>query len=328
MSLFMALVFAISLLVSTAEAGKCRLYYKVRKGDSLWKIADRYNIYIKDILRVNPKLKKRKYLRPGQKICIPHKKRRTVKRKSSGGYFIYVVKPGDSLEKIGKRFGVSWKKIKKINNLKGTRIRVGQKLKIPSRKVAKKKKRYSYRKKGVVYIKYRVRRGDSLIKIAKKFGVSWKEIKRVNGLKSNIVRRGQLIKVPVPRKAFEKRYIDKPRIRLAFLPVEGKFEKGMRGIDIYADCGEKVRAVAEGRVIYSGDDLATYGNMVIVEHKGFLTIYAYHMQNLVERGERVQKGEVIGKVGLKPGSGRCALHFEIRAKDGSVLNPVEYLGKK
>ncbi len=328
MSLFTVLIFAISLLVGTAEAGKCRLYHKVRKGDSLWKIADRYNMYIKDILRVNPKLKKRKFLRPGQKICIPYKKKRVAKSTARGGFIVYRVKRGDSLEKIAKRFGVSWKKIKRVNGLRSNVIRVGQRLKIPVNKRVSKKYRRSYRKKGVVYIKYRVRRGDSLIKIAKKFGVSWREIKRINGLKNNIVRRGQLIKVPVPKKAFEKRYIDKPRIRLAFLPVEGKYEKGVRGIDIFADCGEKVRAVAEGRVIYSGDDLATYGNMVIVEHKGFLTIYAYHMQNLVDRGERVQKGEVIGKVGLKPGSGRCALHFEIRAKDGSVLNPVDYLGKK
>ncbi len=327
MNLFMALIFAISLLAGTAEAGKCRLYHKVRKGDSLWKIADRYNMYIKDILRANPRLKKKKYLRPGQRICIPYKKKRKAVSRSRGDYVIYRVRPGDSLQKIAKKFGVSWKTIKRYNRLRSNVIRVGQKLKIP-RKGRAKKRSYAYRKRGYVIIKYRVRRGDSLIKIGKKFGVSWKEIKRINGLRSNIVRRGQLIKVPVPRKAFEKRYIDKPRIKLAFLPVDGKYEKGTRGIDIFAECGEKVRAVADGRVIYSGDDLTTYGNMVIVEHRGFLSIYAYQMQNLVERGDKVQKGEVIGKVGLKPGSGRCALHFEIRARDGSVLNPVEYLGKK
>ena len=326
MSLFVAVIFAISLFAGTAEAGKCRTYHKVRKGDSLWKIADRYNMYIKDILRVNPKLKKRKFLRPGERVCIPYKKRKVAKKRTKG-YYIYTVKPGDSLKKIAKRFNTTWREIKKVNGLRSNIIRVGQKLKIPKKGRTVKRTRTPTRK-GYVYIKYRVRKGDSLIKIARKFGVSWREIKRVNGMKSTIVRRGQLIKVPVPKKAFEKRYIDKPKIRLSFLPVEGKFEKGARGIDIYADCGEKVKAVEKGRVIYSGDDLATYGNMVIVEHKGFLSIYAYQMQNLVDRGERVKKGEVIGKVGLKPGSGRCAVHFEIRAKDGSVLNPVEYIGKK
>ena len=122
--------------------------------------------------------------------------------------------------------------------------------------------------------------------------------------------------------------MDKPKINLAFLPVEGKYEKNARGVDIYSECGEKVRAVESGTVIYSGNDLTPYGNMVIVDHTGYMTIYAYQMQNFVDRGDKVVKGEVLGKVGLKPGSGKCALHFEIRSKDGAVLNPLEYLGKK
>ncbi|EDP76434.1 M23 family metallopeptidase [Hydrogenivirga sp. 128-5-R1-1] len=329
MSLFLVLVFAISLAVGEANAAKCRLYHKVRPGDSLWKVADRYNLYIKDILRANPKLRKKKYLRVGQRICIPYKKR-VVKRKKSvkKSYVVYRVRPGDSLQKIAKRFGVSWREIKRFNRLRSNVIVVGQKLKIPKKGVARKRVRRTYRRGEVVYIKYRVRRGDSLQKIAKKFGVSWKDIKRANRMRSDIIRVGQLIKVPVPKRAFERRYVDKPKINLAFLPVDGKVEKGSRGVDIYASCGDKVRAVDTGRVIYSGDDLTTYGNMVIVEHPGYLSIYAYNMQNLVDRGDKVSRGEVIGKVGLKPGSGKCALHFEIRSKDGSVLNPLEYIGKK
>ncbi len=328
MSLFIALILGISLLVGDSFGAKCRLYHKVRPGDSLWKIADRYNMYIKDLLRANPKLKKRKFLRVGQRICIPYKKKSVKRKAKKKGYVIYRVRRGDSLRKIAKKFGVSWREIKRANNLRSNIIRVGQRLKIPKKSRVVKRHYRSYRKRDVVYIKYRVRRGDSLRKIAKKFGVSWKDIKRANNLRSNIIRVGQLIKVPVPKRAFERRYIDKPRIALSFLPVDGKVEKASRGVDIYTSCGDKVRAVEGGRVIYSGDDLTTYGNMVIVEHPGYLSIYAYNMQNLVERGDRVSKGEVIGKVGLKPGSGRCALHFEIRSKDGSVLNPLEYIGKK
>ncbi len=330
MSLFLALIFAISLFAGDAFSAKCRLYHKVRPGDSLWKVADRYNMYIKDILRANPRLKKRKFLRVGQRICIPYKKRvvRRAKRKHIKGYIVYRVRRGDSLKKIAKRFGVSWREIKRFNRLRSSVIVVGQKLKIPGKRSYVKNHRRSYRRGEVVYIKYRVRRGDSLRKIAKKFGIRWKDIKRVNRMKSDIIRVGQLIKVPVPKRAFERRYVDKPKVNLAFLPVDGKVDKSSRGVDIYTSCGEKVRAVDTGRVIYSGDDLTTYGNMIIVEHPGYLSIYAYNMQNLVERGDRVDKGEVIGKVGLKPGSGKCALHFEIRSKDGAVLNPLEYLGKK
>ena len=327
MNLFLVLILGISLFLGEAFAGKCRLYHRVKKGESLWKIADRYNIYIKDILRANPRLRKKKYLRVGQKICIPHRRKSVRKGKRyKRSYVIYRVRKGDSLKKIAKKFGVSWKEIKRVNKLRSNVIRVGQKLKIPRKRIVKRYRR-TYRRRDVVYVKYRVRRGDSLIKIAKKFGVSWKEIKRVNALKNNIVRRGQLIKVPVPRTAFERRYLDKPKIALSFLPVEGTYEKSTRGLDIFASCGDKVRAVEGGKVIYSGDDLTNYGNMIMVEHSGYISIYAYNMENLVRRGDRISKGEVIGKVGLKPGSGRCALHFEIRAKDGTVLNPLEYLVK-
>ncbi len=325
MILFTVLILGISLLVSEAFPAKCRTYYKVKPGDSLWKIADRYNLYIRDILRANPKLRGKKYLKVGQRICIPYKRRKKTK-----GYIIYRVKPGDTLEKIGRRFGVSWREIKRVNGLKSNLIRVGQKLKIPKKVYTRKGKRgRRIRRSGdVIYITYRVRRGDTLEKIGRRFGVSWKRIKRVNGLKSDVIRVGQRLKIPVPRTAFERRYIRKHRIRLTFLPVEGKYKKGAKGIDIYAPCGEEVRVVDDGRVIYSGDDLTLYGNMIIVEHRHYLSIYAYNMKNLVERGEKVSKGEVIGKVGVKPGTGRCALHFELRAKDGSVLNPLEYLVRK
>lgn len=142
MSLFLVLVFAISLAVGEANAAKCRLYHKVRPGDSLWKVADRYNLYIKDILRANPKLRKKKYLRVGQRICIPYKKR-VVKRKKSvkKSYVVYRVRPGDSLQKIAKRFGVSWREIKRFNRLRSNVIVVGQKLKIPKKGVARKRVR-------------------------------------------------------------------------------------------------------------------------------------------------------------------------------------------
>ncbi|HIC97726.1 MAG TPA: LysM peptidoglycan-binding domain-containing protein [Aquificaceae bacterium] len=316
MSLLLAFLLSISLLGGEVFAAKCRSYHRVKPGDTLWDIAKKYRLSVKDLLRANPDLKKRKYLRVGKRLCVPYGRKRVR------SYILYRVRPGDSLQKIAKRFGVSWREIKRINGLRSNVIRVGQKLKIP------KKRGRTFSKRDVVYIKYRVRRGDSLIKIAKRFGVSWREIKRANGLRSNVIRRGQLLRVPVPKTVFEKRYVSKPRINLSFLPAQGKYERVSRGINIFAPCGERVRAVDSGRVIYSGDDLTPYGNMIIVEHPGYLSIYAYNMENLVRRGERVSKGEVIAKVGVKPGSGRCVLHFEVRTKDGAVLNPLEYLGKK
>ena len=125
MNLFLIFALGISLLSGELFAGKCRLYHKVKPGESLWLIADRYNLYIKDILRVNPKLRKSRYLRVGERVCIPYKKKRAVKKSRRPREFvIYRVRPGDSLQKIGKKFGVSWREIKRVNRLRSNVIRV------------------------------------------------------------------------------------------------------------------------------------------------------------------------------------------------------------
>ncbi|MFN3871234.1 MAG: murein hydrolase activator EnvC family protein, partial [Aquificaceae bacterium] len=108
-------------------------------------------------------------------------------------------------------------------------------------------------------------------------------------------------------------------------PVEGKISKVQRGIEIYTTCSAPVRAVDSGRVIYSGGDLQAYGNMVIIEHDRFISLYAYNESNLVKRGDRVSKGQIIARVGKKNNSDECVLRFEIRNKEGIPLDPTEYM---
>ncbi len=305
MSLFLVFLLSISLLGGKALAGKCHLYHRVKPGDSLREIADRYNIHIRDILRVNPGLRGKKYLGVGQRVCIPHERKVREQAVSKRSYFIYRVRPGDSPRKIAKKFGVSWKDIKRVNRLKSDIVREGQIIKVPVPKTASERR---YLDKPEIKLSF--------------LPVEGKREKVSRGLDIH-TSNGEKV-----RAVDERRYLDKPEIKLSFLPVEGKYEEVSRGLDIYTSCGEKVRAVDGGRVIYSGDDLTSYGNMVIIEHTGYLSIYAYNMQNLVDMGDRVSKGEVIAKAGPKPGSGRCALHFEIRTKDGAVLNPLEYFVEK
>jgi murein DD-endopeptidase MepM/ murein hydrolase activator NlpD len=176
-----------------------------------------------------------------------------------------------------------------------------------------------------VYLRYRVRRGDTLIKIARKFRTSVKEIRRVNRLKNDRIYVGQILKIPVYKYVFIERVAKVPKISLRTLPVEGKIIKNRRGILIYADCGTPIRAVDSGKVIYSVDDISAFGNMVIIEHKGYVSVYGYNARNVVKLGQRVNKGQIIGYVGIRPDEGRCALHFELKDKNGSLLNPVNYL---
>ena len=105
---------------------------------------------------------------------------------------IHRVKRGQNLSVIARRYGLSVKKLKKINKLKSNRIYAGQKLKLQktnlSRHTSLKKRRY------------RIRRGDNLHKISKKFGLTVKQLKKLNKLKTNKIVYGKYLFVAAKKK--------------------------------------------------------------------------------------------------------------------------------
>ena len=103
----------------------------------------------------------------------------------------YTVKSGDTLSKIGAKYHTSYKTIMSWNNLKSTKIKVGQKLKIKSSTSASK----STTSKSTATSTYTVKRGDTLSGIGKKYGVSYKTLMSWNNLKSTSIRVGQKLKV-------------------------------------------------------------------------------------------------------------------------------------
>jgi lipoprotein NlpD len=114
-------------------------------------------------------------------------------------------------------------------------------------------------------------------------------------------------------------------------PSAGKLVSGFvggdqtkQGIDIAGSAGDPVRAAADGEVVYSGNGLIGYGELVIVKHNAsFLSAYGHNRKRLVAEGDKVHAGQQIAEMGSS-GAARDALHFEIR-KNGKPVNPVEYL---
>ena len=99
------------------------------------------------------------------------------------------------------------------------------------------------------------------------------------------------------------------------------------GIDIAGRAGEPVVASAPGTVVYVGNGLRGYGNMVILKHnRTYLTAYAHNRKIKVKEGQRVRAGQIIATMGSTE-SNRVMVHFEIR-KNGKPVNPMGYLPKQ
>ena len=115
-------------------------------------------------------------------------------------------------------------------------------------------------------------------------------------------------------------------------PTKGKLEnlfneaQGQKGIDIIGTLGQEIKAVAPGKVIYSGEDLKGYGKLVIIKHNNsYLSVYAHNKDLLVKEGQAIVKGQKIATMG-DSGTDKVKLHFEIR-KQGQSVDPTTLLGQ-
>lgn len=103
-----------------------------------------------------------------------------------------------------------------------------------------------------------------------------------------------------------------------------KVVKYHTGIDIGVASGKPIKAADSGIVIFSGW-FGGYGNATIIEHgKGLQTVYGHQLRRYVVKGDKVEKGQVIGLVGSTGYSTGPHLHFEVR-RNGVVQNPMQYL---
>lgn len=99
------------------------------------------------------------------------------------------------------------------------------------------------------------------------------------------------------------------------------------GINIGAPLGTPVRAAAAGDVVYSGDQVAGFGHLILLRHSGgYATAYAHLQKPLVKQGVRVTAGQAIAQVGKSGNVSTPQLHFEIR-KGKQAVNPMSYLSK-
>jgi murein DD-endopeptidase MepM/ murein hydrolase activator NlpD len=97
------------------------------------------------------------------------------------------------------------------------------------------------------------------------------------------------------------------------------------GINIAATQGTPIRAAENGVVVYAGNELRGFGNLLLLRHAdGWMTAYAHADELLVSRGHQVRRGQVIARVGASGNVSAPQIHFEIR-RGSRAVNPRDYL---
>ncbi|HEX2257514.1 MAG TPA: peptidoglycan DD-metalloendopeptidase family protein [Afifellaceae bacterium] len=107
----------------------------------------------------------------------------------------------------------------------------------------------------------------------------------------------------------------------------GKRPDGERsdGIKLSVPEGTSVRAAEDGTVIYAGDELKSYGNLILIRHAdGWVSAYAHNKELMVRRGDEVRRGQVVAKSGMTGNVTTPQVHFELR-KGATPVDPVPHM---
>lgn len=280
--------------------------YQVKPGDTLYSIAFRYGKDYREVAQKN-NIDVPYNISVGQIIHL-NSKPMTV-APAAKEQKIYIVKNGDTAVSVAKKHGLTLSQLVKANQLKKPySLEVGQKLNLDtSKSIAS------------------AQTNPKLVPVAgadEKTSTTVAQVQTENKAPA-------AINEAAPVKIVSGKTTSVSGVSWMW-PAKGtvirNFSSSNKGIDIAGSRGQNINAAAAGQVVYSGNALRGYGNLVIINHNNeFLSAYAHNDMLLVKEGQNVKRGQVIAKMGSTDAS-RVMLHFEIRYKGNSV-NPRNYLPK-
>tara|TARA_B100000963_G_scaffold354286_1_gene370506 strand:- start:343 stop:1239 length:897 start_codon:yes stop_codon:yes gene_type:complete len=255
----------------------------------------------------------------------------------------YKVTSGDNLYSISRKFKIPIQDLIKVNNISQPyKIFPNQKIYIPINQI------------------HKIEKGDTLYSISRKYQTNVFHLSELNNISNvNNIKVGQDLVIPFQnskkikpkkrKKLFkkDKKIISKEQNlktvnnqhthasnRRFIWPVKGKIiakygesKKGFYndGINIDSKEGTRVLSSDDGQVIYSGNEIPGYGNLILIKHnKNWITAYAHLNEVFTKKGRKVKKGEKIGSVGNTGNVRIPQLHFEIRKGKESV-DPLKLL---
>lgn len=308
----------------------------VARGDTVYAVSRRYGVPVRAVIDHNG-LRPPYPLKVGQRLSVPVPRRHVVARK-------------ETVYGISRRYGVPLRSVIDANDLAPPyALRIGQRLLIP------------------VQRQHVVAKGDTVYSIAKRYDVELSELVRLNrisppytikpaqrlvlpdsrppasvvdpmvtqaaapaGKTLGAVRPANAapaaIPQPPPRAGTKFLWPVKGRVILGYGPKQDGLHND--GINIKAPRGAPIRAAENGVVAYVGNELRGFGNLVLLKHAdGWVTAYAHTDQVLVRRGDKVRRGQTIGRVGSTGNVASPQLHFEVR-KGTEAVDPIRLLASQ
>lgn len=279
-------------------------YYTVRQRESLAAVAGRFGISAGELAAAN-RIAPNSAPAAGTRLWVPAKRSSSASQRPAAPSRstrtqpaprslnrVYVVRPGDSLWKVGKLFGLSAEALARRNGLDPSApLTVGQRLNIDA----------------TAESRVRDVPGGGIARTYSPRAPSEPATYSGSGLQPS----GHGFIWPVEGRVIRR--------------FTKRSDEKYMGIDIAVPQGTEVRAAKDGKVVYSGDTIPFYGKMVIVSHdNGMATCYGQNDRLLVREGQRVKRGQVIARSGFSGRGSDPYLHFEVR-RDGEAVNPEPYL---
>lgn len=314
-------------------------FVTVNSGDTVSRVAARHNVPLKSVLALNA-MRAPYTIHPGQQIKIP-------------AFRTHAVRAGETLYAISRVYNVEMSEIAHFNFLGSPyTLMPGATLQIPLKSreeiliasassTAWPQPTSTAASRPVAPVKMVV-----VNSLPQTVAVPKSEIAKTTtksqalgqkpalGAKQEAYQVAKLDIPPVPRRRYS---IKEPPARSSKVfswPVKGKVISGYGkkstgyqndGVNILVKKGTPIRAAENGVVSYVGNEMRSFGNLLLVSHAGgYVTAYGHTEKAAVSKGDTVKKGDIIAYVGSTGNVGKSQLHFEIRKK-GKAINPIPLL---
>jgi murein DD-endopeptidase MepM/ murein hydrolase activator NlpD len=292
----------------------------VQQGDSLYKIGRRYNVRLRAMIDAN-NLKPPYTIFPGQKLRMP----------VTG---VHIVARGETVYQIAQRYGAEPGTLVRLNRISPPyRLSTGQRLVLPAG--ASRVTQSASARPSTSGTSSRAARPSSSSNARNpapqttRGSAATRPPRKVLPAERIVVKRAPStsasVKPPPPSRGG---FVWPVNGRL--LSKFGTLGKGLQndGINILARRGTPVRAIQNGVVAYSGNELRGFGNLLLIKHAGgWISAYAHNDKLLVKTGQRVRRGQVVSHVGSTGSVDKPQLHFELRRQNRAV-DPERYLGRR